>query len=87
MECEPMSITLSVKANDPEVERLLAYLDANLGSSTENKIWLLERTQKWLHATLSIAYDVPKASITLGFLGGPEPVVEQIDSEPVPQRD
>jgi len=52
-----VSITLCVRADDPQVEKLLAFLDAQPLGSAENKIWLLGRAQKWLSASIAVSYD------------------------------
>ncbi|MGO9317422.1 MAG: hypothetical protein ACLPXT_14780 [Terracidiphilus sp.] len=80
-----MSITLSVKANDPEVERLLAYLNANLDSSAQDKIWLLQRATKWLQATTAFNYECSKVEATLGLNDAASLSLEPLDTELAPQ--
>jgi hypothetical protein len=50
-----MSIRLTVEANDPEVESLLEYLDANVKNSAGYKIFLLERAVQWLRPTFTLS--------------------------------
>jgi hypothetical protein len=80
-----MSITLSVKANDPAVEKLLAYLNANFDSSVEDKIWLLARTTKWLQATTAFNYECEKVEATLGPNDAASLSLEPLDTELAPQ--
>jgi hypothetical protein len=58
-----MSITLFVKANDPSVGKLPAYLNAIFDSSAEDKIWLLARPTKWLQATIAFNYECTKSKL------------------------
>ena len=46
-----MAIRLMVAANDPEVEGLLAYLQAQPRLPVNRQISLLERAVKWLEAS------------------------------------
>jgi hypothetical protein len=80
-----MSIALSVKANDPAVEKLLAYLDANFNSSSEDKIWLLARTTKWLQATTAFHYECVKVEANLGLNDAASLSLEPLDTELAPQ--
>lgn len=80
-----MSIKLSVVANDPQVEKLLAFLDAQSLGSQENKIWLLSRTTKWLQATTAVSYDVATVKATLGPNDAASLSPEPLDSELTPQ--
>ena len=52
-----MSIHLSIKADDPQVENILAYLDSQQ-LSREDKVYLLERSLKWLRACDTGVYDI-----------------------------
>ena len=53
-----MAVSLSVTTVDPELEKLLDYLDTHDNHPhTESKIRLLEKATKWLRASLDIAYD------------------------------
>jgi hypothetical protein len=58
---------LTVEANDPEVERLLECLDANVGNTAGYKVFLLERAVQWLRPafTLSGSYSLANASIVV----------------------
>ncbi len=53
-----MSIRLAIQAEDPEVENLFTYLQAQPNAPIEDKIFLLERTLKWLRASTEGAYDL-----------------------------
>ncbi len=46
-----MSIQLTVQAEDPDVEMLLAYLQMQSHIPAHCKIGLLERAMKWLEAS------------------------------------
>lgn len=66
-----MSIRLYVEANDAEVENLLAYLALQSDLGNHDKIYLLERTVKWLRAvdesTYSLTSGDPRDSFRLGI--------------------
>ena len=53
-----MSIRLHVEANDVEVENLLAYLNSQSELHPDDRIYLLERTVKWLRAADEGTYSV-----------------------------
>lgn len=64
-----MAIKLTVEANDPEVEGLLEYLDANCKSGTpvailHGKIALLERTLSWIKPA-ALLYGVNHEKVNL----------------------
>jgi hypothetical protein len=80
-----MSITLCVRADDPQVEKLLAFLDAQPLGSAENKIWLLGRAQKWLSASIAVSYDTATVKATLGLDDAVSLAPEPLDSELTPQ--
>jgi len=48
MECAQMAIRLLIEAEEPEVEALLTYLDSRYDAEPSQKIYLLERTLRWL---------------------------------------
>ena len=43
-----MAIRLLIEAEEPEVEALLTYLDSRYDAEPSQKIYLLERTLRWL---------------------------------------
>lgn len=53
-----MSIRLTIQADDAETECLLAYLESEFKSDRANKIYVLERALKWLHASAPSAVSV-----------------------------
>lgn len=53
-----MAIRLSVKINDPDVEKMLKKLETDYALPTEDKIYLLERTIGWLRASQAVTYNV-----------------------------
>jgi hypothetical protein len=57
-----MSIRLAIQAEDAEVESLLTYLQAQPNTPIEDKIFLLERTLKWLRASTEGMYDLGSGS-------------------------
>ena len=66
-----MAILLTIEAEDPEVERLLSFLQENCERQTVEKIYLLERAITWLRATEPITYHVSskRSSIDLSLSG------------------
>jgi len=74
-----MSIRLTVEANDPEVESLLEYLEANVKNSAGYKIFLLERTIKWLTPAQHLS--------GTDFLANASVVVEHPNTLDEPHRD
>jgi hypothetical protein len=81
-----VSITLSIQVDDPQVEKLLSILQTQFSISPEGSISLLERTSKWIRATQPVHYDVASAMITLDLSRTAEAIVEQSDTELLPQR-
>lgn len=75
-----MSITLSVKADDAEVESLLAFLDAHIAATPEHKIWVLKRAVKWIEAALPTSYDVARAETHLHLHPDRQPLPAPIEN-------
>jgi len=51
-------IRLTVQAEDSEVEQLLSYLKVQSEAEIEDSISLLERTLRWLRASMEGHYDL-----------------------------
>ncbi len=82
-----MSIVLNVRAEDPQVEKLLSILQTQFPFSLEVRVAILEKASRWIRATSPVNYGVAMATITLDLPHADEPVAEQVDIESVLQQE
>ena len=68
-----MAVSLTVTTDDAALEDLLRYLDTHGNHPhTTSKLWLIEKTAKWLKASLHVHYDRPSDEIVIKLCPGGE---------------
>jgi hypothetical protein len=77
-------IHLTVQANDPEVERLLAHLNIQDEDELEDGIFLLERALCWLRASMEGHYKLdPSCEAVLRLnVDVPSPIASPLSHKP-----